>query len=333
MSNNCPFCDSAVDQYGLQCDKCASWVHYSCTKLPPYMIIQLSKSKRVFSCHSCVHAKYLTDFPELHTKIESVIKAHSESLISNLDIDDTPTTNPLPPPTPPPLPDSLIVITPPPTKKPAKNKPTLMSKPKDTIDPTDRTKETKPPCRFYLKGSCKHGKKGPLCKFPHPPMCFKYIHKGSRGCNKGENCKYTHPKLCKSSVEHKSCDRINCFYYHIVGTSRPNINREHSQMLTPPTPLMNIKLPNKELYSKELYSKVTAQQQPRAQPIDLNTSPQQKVNESNAFLDQLRDLKNQMSQIQQTQSILLQNLLSQNWPPLAKQKQTFLPSQMMMPQM
>ena len=74
-SLTCPFCDTlVVDKSALHCDKCDYWVHYSCSKLPPYAIIQLKKSSRLFSCHTCVHKRFKDDFPELHTEIEGIIK-------------------------------------------------------------------------------------------------------------------------------------------------------------------------------------------------------------------------------------------------------------------
>ena len=41
----------------------------------------------------------------------------------------------------------------------------------------------KPPCHFYMQGSCKHGKRGSDCLFHQPPICFKFIGKGSKGCD------------------------------------------------------------------------------------------------------------------------------------------------------
>ena len=41
-SLSCLFCDTiVVDKSALHCDKCDHWVHYSCSKLPTYAIIQL----------------------------------------------------------------------------------------------------------------------------------------------------------------------------------------------------------------------------------------------------------------------------------------------------
>ena len=56
----------------------------------------------------------------------------------------------------------------------------------------------KPPSHFYMQGSCKHGKRGSTCPFPHPPMCFKFIGKGSKGRDKGSLCTYAHPQSISS---------------------------------------------------------------------------------------------------------------------------------------
>ena len=78
--SNCPFCDTTVDKLALQCDMFNYWVHYSCTNLPPYVIIQLSKSTSLFSCLTCVHERFKNDFPELHTQIEGAIKSQNDAL-------------------------------------------------------------------------------------------------------------------------------------------------------------------------------------------------------------------------------------------------------------
>ena len=80
LDSNCPFCDTFVDKFALQCDMCHYWVHYSCTNLPPYAIIQLSKSTRLVSCLTCVHERLKNDFPELHTQIEGAIKSQNNAL-------------------------------------------------------------------------------------------------------------------------------------------------------------------------------------------------------------------------------------------------------------
>ena len=69
MTNPCPMCDSVVDNHCLQCDKCNDWIHYKCSKLPAYMIIQLSKSKRAFTCNSCVQSKFSLVFHKLYDEI------------------------------------------------------------------------------------------------------------------------------------------------------------------------------------------------------------------------------------------------------------------------
>ena len=82
-SLSCPFCDTiVVYKSALHCDKCGHWVHYSCSKLPAYAIIQLKQSSRLFSCHTCVHERFKNDFPELHTEIEGIIKEKNDSLLA-----------------------------------------------------------------------------------------------------------------------------------------------------------------------------------------------------------------------------------------------------------
>ena len=108
----------------------------------------------------------------------------------------------------------------------------------------------KPPCHFYMQGSCKHGKRGSNCLFPHPPMCFKFIGKGSKGCDKGSLCTYAHPKVCQASVSNRRCNIKICNFYHVSGSLRPNhpgtplekhsdnkLENRHSL-----TPFMHIKL-------------------------------------------------------------------------------------------
>ena len=80
----------------------------------------------------------------------------------------------------------------------------------------------KPACKLYMPGRCKNGRKGTNFSFPHPNMCFRFIRSGIKGCNKGSSCQYAHPKLCKTSLTSKRrCDRRNCYYYHVAGTSHP----------------------------------------------------------------------------------------------------------------
>ena len=80
-------------------------------------------------------------------------------------------------------------------------------------------------------------------------MCFKFIKSGHKGCSKGDSCKYTHPKVCHSSLLSHKCDRIKCYFYHVTGTVRSNLNQNLLRTNVPkrpashPTPLMNIKLP------------------------------------------------------------------------------------------
>ena len=73
MTDLCPICNVTVYKNCLQCDKYKDWIHYYCSKLPAYIIIQLSKSAWVFTCPSCVKSKYPLVFQKLHDDIEKII--------------------------------------------------------------------------------------------------------------------------------------------------------------------------------------------------------------------------------------------------------------------
>ena len=192
----------------------------------------------------------------------------------------------------------------------------------------------KPACKFYMQGRCKNGRKGTNCSFPHPNMCFRFIRSGNKGCNKGSSCQYAHPKLCKASLTSKRCDRRNCYYYHVVGTSRPLTDISvpaHRQLNSKSTPLMQIdvpyqqnpistlpqivsQLPPKGPISKGPIPQVSVPQVPVPQ-VPVNLSPS---NEPSVFLEQLKELKMQMTQLQQMHSYLVQSLIDRTWLPLTK---------------
>ena len=206
--SNCPFCDTYVDKFALQCDMCHYWVHYSCTNLPPYAIIQLSKSTRLFSCLTCVHERFKIDFPELHTQVEGAIKSQNDALhlpvmaeIAVTPIEaapPTPTTSTpthaasipsstpeifspthtisLPSPTPSAsshMPTHPTIYKPSSAETPPANKPVDNYSARQSVRPAEVT----PICKFYMRGHCQYGKQGHACAFAHPPMCYKYLRK------------------------------------------------------------------------------------------------------------------------------------------------------------
>ena len=261
--SNCPFCDTSVYKFALQCDMCHYWVHYSCTNLPPYAIIQLSKSTRLFSCLTCVHERFKNDFPELHTQIEGAIKSQNDALhlpvmaeIAVTPIEAAPPTTSTPTPvTPTPthaasIPSSTPEISSPtPTISPPSPTPSASShmpthptiykpssaetppanKPVDNYSARQsvRPAEVTPICKFYMRGHCQYGKQGHACAFAHPPMCYKFLRNGTSSCTKGSNCNYTHPKMCRASLATGNCMRRNCHYYHKSGINRPIMKAEN----------------------------------------------------------------------------------------------------------
>ena len=202
-----------------------------------------------------------------------------------------------------------------------------------------------------MQGRCKNGRKGTNCSFPHPNMCFRFIRSGNKGCNKRSSCQYAHPKLCKASLTSKRCDRCNCYYYHVAGTSRPLTDisvPSHRQLNSKPTPLMQIDVPYPQNPISTL-PQIVSQLPPKTQvPIPQVSVPQVPVpqvpvpqvpvpqvpvpqvpvpqvpvnlspsNEPSVFLEQLKELKMQMTQLQQMHSYLVQSLIDRTCPPLTK---------------
>ena len=93
-------------------------------------------------------------------------------------------------------------------------------------------------CRFFKKGSCKHGIKGQSCQFQHPTICEKFTQHGTRkprGCNLGRSCKDFHPLVCINSLRTGKCFDSTCRFNHIGGTKRepPSITNHQQSVLIP----------------------------------------------------------------------------------------------------
>lgn len=87
-----------------------------------------------------------------------------------------------------------------------------------------RTAKNDTICRFYNKGSCKHGVAGDECSFSHPEVCRKFTKFGTRqprGCNLGKKCKFHHPVMCIYSLRKGECQNNRCSFRHLLGTKRP----------------------------------------------------------------------------------------------------------------
>ena len=140
---------------------------------------------------------------------------------------------------------------------------------------------------------------------------------------------YAHPKLCQASVSNRRCNRKICNFYHVSGSLRPNhpgtplekhsdnkLEKRHekrSQLST---------LPSNPIYQSQstqpcvpiqtsipLYQTQSHNARPPSQESHL-PSPALQQPSFDVFLGQLRDMKHQMSQMQQAQNLMLQNLMN-----------------------
>ena len=92
-------------------------------------------------------------------------------------------------------------------------------------------------CRYFRKGSCKHGMKGRECRYTHPKVCSKFTQHGTRkdrGCNLGKRCKYFHPQMCLESLRKGQCFSTKCPFNHIKGTKRhPSVIENKVESVSP----------------------------------------------------------------------------------------------------
>lgn len=74
--------------------------------------------------------------------------------------------------------------------------------------PSDDKKEAV--CKFYLRSQCKHGRLGKDCEYSHPKICFQKLNHGT--CDK-EECSYFHD-YCSSVINKDICRDSKCKKFH-----------------------------------------------------------------------------------------------------------------------
>ena len=220
----CQSCETQLDGRGLRCTKCTKYTHVSCSELPDYQLVRYALSNIQYCCIRCCKTETGEDIYNLEITQIHELKEKEDQIVKNVD-DDTTVS-----------PEEEENSS---KKEQNKSRPGKDSDKSEANDnsgsnsqngvPSSTTK--KPNCRYYLRNSCKHGRKGATCKFDHPKLCFKFIEKGDKrgGCNKGTNCDFVHPKLC-NSYKSGVCRRPNCSFYHTKSTkiSRDEIASTHS---------------------------------------------------------------------------------------------------------
>ena len=97
-------------------------------------------------------------------------------------------------------------------------------------DPSNQEPQNhdRPICKFYRKGTCRHGISGKGCPNRHPPACKALIQhgkRGPRGCTNGNKCKEFHPKMCQQSLKARECLTLDCPSRHVAGTKRTTSKR------------------------------------------------------------------------------------------------------------
>ena len=54
-ASQCPCCDNEDSSQMIQCATCKSWLHFTCSALPPYQLYVFTKTQRKFECEMCIN--------------------------------------------------------------------------------------------------------------------------------------------------------------------------------------------------------------------------------------------------------------------------------------
>lgn len=236
----------------IMCVECKCWIHYACSRLPPYMLLCLVSTNRKFTCETCSYVKYPD--PDKTQKISETIEKQKKSMslqaaTAAKDKHSTPPQQAHP--------TTATTTTPRPQEETVQTDHTL------TVDQTqvhqvnqsqtpqapgtqgstvstttynssstvpDNTGNTQTGqyespvetriCRYYKRGFCNHGQE---CRFKHPKPCNRLMNhgiKGKNGCKLGRSCGMFHPTICRNSLRKHMCLVESCRYMHVRGTKR-----------------------------------------------------------------------------------------------------------------
>ena len=216
----CAGCFGTMADASLKCGNCRRLVHLRCSELPEYQLVRLAVTQASFLCAKCVITKDLDNDEEKYSeellKLREII-AKEVTIIEQANLDATDrseNTN---------LVENSSVT----SASSAKNH----GSPNNNSQARAAPQSNMPVCKFYLRKSCQHGRKGEGCTYSHPKLCYNYIKRGDQrgGCKKGNQCKYEHPKLCKKALDTRTCSNRKCTLYHVAGTkfneeTEPNAN-------------------------------------------------------------------------------------------------------------
>ena len=170
-----------------------------------------------------------------------------------------------------------------------------------------------------MQGHWHYGRKCIRCSYPRPLMWFRFIKSGHKWCSNGDSSKYAHPKICRSSLLSHMCGRVKCYFYRVTGTGRPNINIYLLRADVPkrpvprPTPLIHIRLPPSS--PSHPLATDTLASAPHKSPMTFtklyNVAASSKTPEiTSSFLDQMKEPKLQMIQMQQPKTVCWRTMWS-----------------------
>ena len=292
---NCAKCVPQHESEALKCSRCSVWMHLRCSDLPTYMLLRLKTSQASYVCRGCVLKEgNESSLKEAEEQIETIMQKEKEATKAAAEasilLDGSQNTA-----------DGMT-----PNKEDG-NKSVNDSDQKNDISGNLASSTKKATCKFYLRRSCKHGRRGTACQFDHPKLCFKYTKNGDMrgGCKEGSKCKYVHPKLC-GSYRTGVCKRKNCSFYHVHNAKTQTESSPIDSKSLDPRHARTI--PERSGNGQPEAPPAPTQNFQRSQNASESRFPQNNGAESQPGLVSQQDfleLKSQMKMIQETLQLIL----------------------------
>ena len=128
----CAKCMAEVESYCLKCSRCSTSMHLRCSELPLYMLLRYKTSQAGFVCEKCVPVEGDESSLEEEKRLLEEVMTKEIQTIKDAANEAEKSLN------------EVVDMTP----EGKESKIEISSK-----------GDKKPVCKFYIKGTCKHGKK------------------------------------------------------------------------------------------------------------------------------------------------------------------------------
>ena len=228
-----------------------------CSGLPLMSLVRLATTRASFVCSSCIKAKAGEKLPDVTNEIKVILEQERASKTKLKPAGEPQQTKIQEPPS---SPASLVLGTQAESESlttsaasgwdapmqaqqtgvesSGQKSPTSRGQTgsRKTRERRRRAEKKDSVCKYYGRGTCKHGQKGEGCHYSHPKKCIKFMRfarEEGRSC-RDKSCTYYHPPLCRLNESGRLCTREKCKFFH-----RKAVAAKFSKQRVPKKPTQN----------------------------------------------------------------------------------------------